>query len=291
MAVGIYGLARFVVALPAGKFSDWLGRRPTIALGGLISGLGNLWCAYATNYPEFLVARFVAGFGAGLIVTTGHVVLADISTPEKRGRILAVYQGTFIFAVGIGPLPGGLLAEYYGLSAPFIGSGIASLGAMVVAWFAVPETREFARQKSASAGSMPPFLTQLRLMTGEIGYMLVCLIGFMNAFVRTGGLFAIVPLLAVSAFGMTTGQIGFGMVLGSVAGLIAAYPAGSLSDRFGRKAIIVPATIISGVTMALFCFAPSYDVVPGGVRAVGRGDVGRRRGTGGICRGFRAAAG
>jgi MFS family permease len=257
MAIGIYGLARFVVALPAGKFADWMGRRPTIALGGLISGLGNLWCAYATAYPEFLLARFVAGFGAGLIVTTGHVVLADISTPEKRGRMLAVYQGTFIFAVGIGPLPGGLLADHYGLSAPFIGSGFASLGAMIVAWFAVPETREFAREKSASAGVMPPFLTQLRLMTGQTGYLLVCLIGFMNATVRTGGLFAIVPLVAVATYGMTTSEIGFGMVLGSVAGLMAAYPAGALSDRFGRKAIIVPSTLMTGITMALFCVAPS----------------------------------
>ncbi len=256
MAIGIYGLARFVVALPAGKFADWMGRRPTIALGGLISGLGNLWCAYATGYPEFLIARFVAGFGAGLIVTTGHVVLADISTPEKRGRMLAIYQSTFIFAVGIGPLPGGLLAEYYGLAAPFVGTGCASLAAMVIAWFVVPETREFAQGRSVNVGAMPSFVTQLRLMLAQTGYMLVCLIGFVNAFVRTGGVFSIVPLMAVTSYGMSTGEVGFAMVLGSIGGLIAAYPAGALSDRYGRKAIIVPSTIITGATMLLFCYAP-----------------------------------
>lgn len=257
MAVGIYGLARFVVALPSGKLADVMGRRPTIALGGLISGLGNLWCAFATSYPEFLVARFVAGFGAGLIVTTGHVVLADISTPEKRGRMLAVYQGTFIFAVGIGPLPGGLLADHYGLAAPFIGTGCASLAAMVIAWFVVPETREFARQRAASVGVMPPFMTQLRLMTGQIGYLLVCVIAFMNAFIRTGGLFAVVPLVAASTYGMSSGEVGFVMVLGSVAGLLAAYPAGALSDRWGRKAIIVPSTVLTGLVMVLFSSAPN----------------------------------
>ena len=47
------------------------------------------------------------------------------------------------------------------------------------------------------------------------------------------------------------------MVVGSFAGLIAAYPAGALSDRFGRKAIIVPSTILSGLTMALFSYAPN----------------------------------
>src|SRR5436190_20461998 len=42
MAVAAYGLARFSTALPAGQLSDWLGRRPTLALGGLVSALGNL---------------------------------------------------------------------------------------------------------------------------------------------------------------------------------------------------------------------------------------------------------
>src|SRR5437870_7605177 len=57
MAVAAYGLARFSTAIPAGQLSDWLGRRPTLALGGLVSALGNLWCAWATTYPEFIVAR------------------------------------------------------------------------------------------------------------------------------------------------------------------------------------------------------------------------------------------
>jgi len=101
MAGGIYGLARFFLALPASRLADGLGRRPALAIGGLISGIGNLWCAWAATYPEFLIARFVAGAGAGLIVTVGHVVLADISTPERRGRMLSIYMGSFIFAVGI----------------------------------------------------------------------------------------------------------------------------------------------------------------------------------------------
>lgn len=256
MAVGIYGLARFVVALPAGQLADGFGRRPTIALGGLISGLGQLWCAWATSYPEFLIARFVAGFGAGLIVTTGHVVIADISTPERRGRMLGLYQGTFIFAVGIGPFPGGLLAEHFGLTAPFIGTGIASLIAMAIAWFAVPETRGMSEKVAAAA--LPPFVTQFRLIMSNIGYLLVCLIGFTQAFVRTGALFSIVPLFAVSAFSMTPGEVGAAMVVGSFAGLAAAYPAGALADWYGRKAVIVPSAILTGLTMVLFCYAPGY---------------------------------
>lgn len=258
MAVAVYGLARFASALPAGQLSDRVGRRPSLAIGGLISAVGNLWCAWATSYPEFIVARFVAGFGAGLILTTGQVVLADISTPEHRGRMIAIYQGTFIFSVGIAPFPGGLLAEHYGLAAPFVATGIASLLATVVAWFAVVETREMARSSSTSGATMPSFATQMRVLTGHVGYMLVSLISLMNAVVRTGGLFAIIPILATARLGLSVSAIGFAMMLGSVAGLFAAYSAGWLADRYGRKTVIVPATVISGISMVLFCFAPNY---------------------------------
>ncbi len=258
LAVGIYGLARFLVALPAGGLSDGLGRRPTLALGGLVSGLGNLWCAWATSYPEFIFARFVAGAGAGLIVTTGHVVLADISPPERRGRMLSIYMGTFIFAVGIGPFPGGLLAEHYGLAAPFVAYGCASLLAMLVAWFAVAETREFAAQPASADAARVSFADQMRVLCANLGYLLASLIGFINAVVRTGGLFAIVPVLATTLLGLSVSEVGLALMIGSVSGLLAAYPAGWFADRVGRKAVIVPATLIGGASMALFCLAPNF---------------------------------
>ncbi len=259
MAVAIYGLARFFVAVPSGQLSDWLGRRPTLAIGGLISAAGSFWCAAATAYPEFIVARFVSGFGAGIILTTGQVVLADISTPERRGRIIAIYQGSFLFAVGIGPLPGGLLASYFGLAAPFQAYGCASLLAMMVAWFAVKETKGLGVSGAAQGGPGAfTYWRQVRLLMGRIGFVLVSIVSLINAVTRTGGLFTVVPVFAVVHLALSVAQIGFGMALGSVAGLIAAYPTGVLVDRFGRKAVIVPSTLITGASMLLFMLAPGY---------------------------------
>lgn len=109
MTIAIYGLARFAAAMPGAGLSDRFGRRPTIALGGVVSTLGNFWSAFAPGYGEFLIARFVAGAGAGLVMTAGAVVVADISPPDRRGRYMATYMGVFLFAVGIGPFPGGFL--------------------------------------------------------------------------------------------------------------------------------------------------------------------------------------
>ena len=131
--IAVYGAARFLCAVPSGRMADQYGRRPALALGGILGVLGNLWSAWAGTFPEFLVARFIAGLGGGIVVNIGAVVLADISTPARRGRMMALYQGAFLFAVGVGPLPGGLLAERYGLDMPFIANAVAALVVGIVA--------------------------------------------------------------------------------------------------------------------------------------------------------------
>ena len=259
MAVAIYGLARFFVAVPSGQLSDRLGRRPTLAMGGVISALGSFWCAAATEYPEFIVARFVSGAGAGIILTTGQVVLADISTPERRGRIISIYQGCFLFAVGIGPLPGGLLASHFGLAVPFQVYGVASLLAMLVAWFAVKETKGIGHGGTGQGAAVTiSYVRQLNLLMRQVGFVLVSVVSLTNSVTRTGGLFTVIPVFAVLRLSLNVAEIGFGMALGSVAGVIAAYPSGVLVDRFGRKAVIVPATLITGLSMLLFMISPSY---------------------------------
>ena len=258
MAVGIYGLARFAGALPAGWISDALGRRHALALGGLVTTAGNLWCALASGYPEFIMARFVAGAGAGLIVTTGQIVLADITTPERRGRVVSIYQGVFIFAAGVGPFPGGLLSARFGLTAPFWVYAVAGLVASAVAWRAVPETRDFGRVAGQRRGGGVSFAAQLRRLAGQRGFVLACLVSLANAAARTGGLFSVVPLLGSARLGLSVTEIGFALAFGTLVGLLAAYPGGMLVDYFGRKAVIAPATVVSGASMLLFCVAPSY---------------------------------
>lgn len=258
LTIAIYGLARFAMAIPCGRLADGIGRRPTLALGGAVSAIGNLWCALAHHYAEFLVARFVSGAGAAMVLTMGAVILADISPPERRGRVMATYQGVFLFAFGIGPLPGGLLAEYIGLAAPFYVYAVASVIGGLLAWHAIPETRDFASEHRGEARAQRlPFREQVRALMRHVGFLLVSLISLVSAIGRTGALFAIVPLLASVKLGLSAGQVGAGFAMASILGLLASYPAGALADRFGRKWVIVPATLVNGGSMAVFALVPS----------------------------------
>jgi MFS family permease len=259
LAIAVYGLARFLLAVPAGQLADRVGRRGVLALGGLVSAAGNLACAYAPTYPLFIGGRFIAGAGASLVLIGGTVVLADITTSANRGRTMAIYQGVFLFAVGVGPVPGGLLAERFGLTAPFMVYAVAGTLAAAVAWFQIPETRAgHAMGAAVAAAELPPFGAQLRLLTARIGFVLATLISFVGAVARTGALFNVIPVLARDRLGLSADRIGVGLALASLVGLVLIYPSGVLVDRFGRKLLIVPATLMSAASMLLFLQAPSY---------------------------------
>jgi multidrug resistance protein len=262
LTIAGYGLARLLSSLPAGQISDRWGRTHALGIGGVITVIGNVLCALATSYEPFLAARFVAGLGAGFILTASQIMLADISTPERRGRIMATYSGVFGFAVGLGPLPGGFMAEHWGLAFPFWAFAVMAALAAVLAWVRVPETRMLRTATggptSSRSGPKPSFLAQVRIMLMQPGFLVVTLVGFVIFFSRTGGLFNVIPVVGRERLGLTADQIGLGLASISVMSIVLSYPAGALTDRFGRKPVIVPAITLTGVSFLLFLFAPTF---------------------------------
>jgi MFS family permease len=258
LTIAVYGLARFLMNVPTGFVADRFGRREALAMGGAITVVGNLICAIAPTYLLFLSGRFVAGAGAAMVITGTQIVMADISKPSNRGRLMALYQGTFMFAVGFGPLPGGLLADLISLSAPFWVYTVLGSVVSVLAWTRIPETRGQREDGSVIRQPSMPFVKQLRLLTAQRGFLLISIVSFCTFFARTGALFNLIPVFAESKLELSASQIGVGLAMISVLGLLLAYPSGVVVDRFGRKGVIVISTMVSGVSMATFALAPSF---------------------------------
>jgi MFS transporter, DHA1 family, multidrug resistance protein len=260
LSVAIYGLARLMANMPAGRLADQTGRRRTLALGGILTVIGSVLCAVAPTYPLFLAARFIAGAGAACVLTAGQIVLADIARPENRGRVMAIYQGVFLVTVGAGAWPGGWLATTFDLAAPFWANAVLAAFVTVIAWVFVPETRHISsdRVHAGASHASSGFLTQMGFLLRSEGLVLISMVGLSAAFARTGGLFNVIPLLAEKEIGLTPDQIGLGLGMVSIVGLVLVYPSGVLVDRFGRKSVIVPSTILSGVSMLAFMVADGF---------------------------------
>ena len=139
--IAVYGLARVLLSVPTGRVADWLGRRSALAAGGILSAIGNLWCAFAATYPELVAARFVAGAGAGVVMTAGMIVLADISRPANRGRRWRSTKACSCSPSASGRFPAATWRSGSDSTLPSSYNGIASGLVTLVAWFGVAETR------------------------------------------------------------------------------------------------------------------------------------------------------
>jgi MFS family permease len=245
--------------VPAGRFADAYGRRPLLALGGLITVIGAALCSVAPDYALFLSARFIAGAGASMVLSGGQAVLADISEPATRGRTMGIYQGVFLFAVGIGPVPGGFLATEFGLTAPFVANAILAAEVAVLAWYRVPETKDLHLDPTAARPTPLTVVAQLRLLRSIPALGLISIVSFAIFFCRTGALFNVVPIDAEHRLNLGPGQIGIALGMVSIIGLTLAYPSGALVDRFGRKLVIAPSTFLTGIALILFAFVPNWE--------------------------------
>ena len=78
--------------LVAGRLSDQLGRKKILIIVAFLYALSALMSAYATSYEMLYIARMIGGlaFGAALILAPAYI--AEISTPESRGKLVSIQQ-------------------------------------------------------------------------------------------------------------------------------------------------------------------------------------------------------
>jgi MFS family permease len=122
------------ISLVAQRFAN----RSAIIAGVATLGIG-MWILIAGvwlhNYALVALATLLTGAGGGLTYLTGLNIVAAISPPEHRAEMLSAFLVACYLGFGIPALLLGIAANYFGLTAAFIGTAIA-LGVIAVATIA-----------------------------------------------------------------------------------------------------------------------------------------------------------
>ena len=286
--------ARLVADIPLGTASERYGRRLIFVGGIVLVAISGIASALAPSWEWLLLARVIEGIGAGGSSTAGLAAVADLSTPATRGRHLASYQASQRIGYWFGPLIGGLVAASIDLRAAMWVYAAFALLAIIPA-LAVRESRQHA---PATHGSP---LAALGALARGRDFVLISVVSFVVFFTMTGAQFTALPLYASEGLGLSAGFIGWALFLSNTVGFALLFPSGAISDRFGRRAIIVAllATMAVGLLMLSISTTAAWilaaSLVMGGGNAL-RGpamqayvmDAGRAGGHGATAGAFRA---
>ena len=272
LTLTVFALARLILNIPAGLIADRLGRRVLLIGGPILTSIGMFGSGFAGDIWSLLIWRFVAGAGSAFFMSGALIYLIDIAPPDLRARYVATNQWALSVGVALGPGIGGLVAERWGLAAPFHLVGVIALFAAVYAVFRLPETRrsssperkdESPAREAARIARSGPFLA-IAFVTGTI---------FMT---RAGTRATLVPLHADETLAWGPGELGLVFTVTGVMTLFTLWPATWAAENIGRASVI----LFSGLAAALGTFVigssstPMWFVLGNVILTLGTGTAG-----------------
>ena len=130
------------LVLTFGAFGDRFGRKLGLQAGTAIFGLASLCVLFVGSAGQLIGVRAVMGVGAALIMPATLSIISNVFPREERAKAIAVWSATAALGIGLGPLAGGLLLEWFSWQAVFLVNVPVAALAFFLGLRYVPESRD-----------------------------------------------------------------------------------------------------------------------------------------------------
>jgi EmrB/QacA subfamily drug resistance transporter len=128
--------------LTMGTLGDRFGRKLALQLGLAVFGGASLGVLFVDSADGLIAIRALMGIGGALIMPATLSVLTNVFPREERAKAIGIWAGMASMGIGLGPLFGGLLLEYFDWSSVFLVNVPVAVVALAAGAFLVPESRD-----------------------------------------------------------------------------------------------------------------------------------------------------
>ncbi len=263
--VSSFGIARVVMDVPSGVIVDRLGERKLIHSGLAVIILSSILCGFAPNYGVLLLGRVLEGIGSAMYTITALTLIAKIAPKKSRGKHMSIYTGMILLGGIFGPAIGGFASAAWGLNAPFFLYAFVVLLGSVVAAYVLRDIKGILATAAKDAGyeeendhkkrSAKEIFADFRTIASDKSFIIVTLATFMLFYTRTGINSTMVPMFAVENLGMSEEVLGSILTVAACFTFITMTSSGNITDKYGRKPLMMSCLLLTAFTTALIPFA------------------------------------
>jgi EmrB/QacA subfamily drug resistance transporter len=125
-----------------GTLGDRFGRKLALQSGIAIFGIASLGALVADSATQVIGVRAAMGVGAALIMPATLSIIANVFTGEERGKAIGVWAALAAVGIGLGPLAGGVLLQWFDWWSVFLVNVPFAALALLLGIRYVPESRD-----------------------------------------------------------------------------------------------------------------------------------------------------
>jgi MFS transporter, DHA1 family, multidrug resistance protein len=241
-----------LLKLPAGVWSDILGRRPLLLAAAAVFAIMPFAYLTAASLALLIAIRFVHGSATAIMGPVMSATISDIAPPDRRATWLSTYSTVQGTGQAIAPIVAGLLIGRGRYDLAFLAAGAVAMTApLLIARLPLRHDRH-----PGSGGSSRRFIDGVLEVVRE-RRILVASVTHAAYFVINGTLNAFLPLFARDEIGMSAAEIGWLFGLQTVTTLAIRPVIGVASDRLGRRGAIAAGLVACSASVLAIAMAQS----------------------------------
>jgi MFS family permease len=253
-AVAGYWIVRVLLEIPSGFISQRFGYFPSMAVGLALTVLGTLLCAFVSDPVQFILARALMGMGAPLFFAVAMTFVLNLFDVERRGGAMGIFQGIEFAGTIIGATFSGYVASVFDFQASFL----LSAGVAVVAFLLLVVPPLVRSESGRQVASATLTLSAMREVFGNRNLLIVSSATFAEFIMSSGILMTVFPLYATDQLGISLTNIGLLMGARSVGFVVAMFTMGAISDRIGRRPVLLFGLATTAALMAVIGYVVSF---------------------------------
>ncbi len=249
---GSYALMNFLFSPIWGNLSDRIGRKPVILVSLFITACSYLLFAYSKTLTLLLVSRVIAGIGSANF-GAAQAYITDITKPEERAKAFGYVGAAFGLGFIIGPVIGGLILKFWGVSAiGFVTMGL-NLFNLLLAMVILKESHK--DKKSGKPLFENPLKSVLEgLKAPVIGKLMIISLLFITAFSMMQ---ITISVFWYEKYALTKTQIsGMFAFIGLMSVIVQGFFVEKLNRRFGEKKLLIIGCLLMAAGLYIIPTAP-----------------------------------
>ena len=231
-----------------GRAADRWGRRPTLMIDVLLYSIIELASGFAPNLTVLLLLRAIFGIAMGGEWGVGASLTMESIPPQARGFVSGLLQSGYPTGYFLASIVYGALFQYIGWRGMFM---VGVIPALLVFYIRrkVPESPSW---KPATPKSSTLAIVKAHWQLGIYAVLLMTAFNFFSH-----GTQDLYPTFLQVQHNMTPHEVGLIAVIYNIGAIVGGISFGSLSEKFGRRRIIIITSLLSLVVLPLWVFSTS----------------------------------